>query len=78
MFVRRHCAVGLGFAGLDETVFDLVIGTHLPEQVVAGGLALSGRTEPIGELFAVVGEHLTNFERGLIDQALEKAFGGLG
>ena len=70
-------AVGLGVVGFDEAVVDAVGGTGLVEGVLAGGLALAGGAEAVGELFAVVGQHGAKDERRLGAQALQETGGGV-
>ena len=68
-------AVGLGVMGFDEAMVDAVGGTGLVEDVLAGGRALAGGAEAVGELFAVVGQHAAKDERPLSAQALQETGG---
>lgn len=74
-------AVGLRMSGLDESVIDGVLGADLVEGMMAGGVALSGSTEAVRELLAVIGEDLGDLEGSGLDQAFEEGAGvggGLG
>lgn len=71
-------AVGLRLPGPDEMVLHVVLGAGLVKGVLARGLALTGSAEPVGKLLAVVGEDLADFERGLLNEVLEEAPGGVG
>lgn len=53
----------------------MIISANLIDGMGAGWLALAGGTEGIGKFLAVVGEELGDFERGLLDEALEEAAG---
>ena len=68
-------AIGLGPSGFDQAVFDTVIEADLVEDVVAGWRALAGGAEAVCKFLAVVGQELGDFERGLLDEALEEAAG---
>ncbi len=69
-------AIGLRAAGLGQAMRDAVVGTDPIEGMGAGGLALAGGTEAIGELLAIVGEHPGDLKRGFVNQSLEESSGG--
>ncbi len=56
-------------------MFDVVSGADQIEGMGAGRLAFAGDTEAVSKRLAVVGEELGDFERRLVDQALEEAAG---
>lgn len=68
-------AVGLGMAGFDQAMLNGIGGTDLIEDVRPSGLALAGGAETVGELLAVVSEHLGKPEGSGLDQALQEAAG---
>jgi len=69
-------AVGLRPSGLDQAVFDTVIGADPIKGVVAGREALTGGAEAVGKRLAIAGEDLADDEGSLVDQALEETAGG--
>ncbi len=70
--------VGLRVPGFDEAMFDGMLDTDLVEGIVAGGLALAGGAEAVGELLTVIGEHLGELERRSLDEAFEEGAGVVG
>jgi hypothetical protein len=77
-FEAIHHPFGLWGAGLDKALVDCVGGTLVVEKMVAGRLELAGRTEPVGEFLAVVGQHLGYLEKGGLPEGLQKVLGALG
>jgi len=71
-------AVGLWSGGFDQAMLDGVLGAEAIERVAAGGRALAGGAEAVGELLAVVGQQCGDFERGGGEQALEETAGAGG
>lgn len=70
-------AAGLRVCRLDQAMVDGVLGAEAIDGMAAGGLALVGGAEAIGELLAVVGEYGADLERCGVGQAFEEAAGGL-
>jgi len=65
-------AVGARRSGLGQPVFNPQAGTQLIELVLPRGLPGPRGEEPIGELLAVVGEHLLNAHRTSLVHGIEK------
>ncbi len=57
---------------------DGVLSADPIEGVLAGRLALAGGAEPVGKLFAVVGQYLGDLEWGGLQEALQEALGACG
>lgn len=72
---RSGHTVGMRMAGFDQAILDGIDSTDLIEDVRPGGLALAGDTETVGELLAVISEHLGEPEGSGLDQVLREAVG---
>ena len=73
-----HHAIGLWAAGWYQAVLYTFCRAELVEQVVARGLALSGRHKAVCKLLVVVSKGLGNVEGRFLDQPLEKPPGVAG
>ena len=58
----------------NQAVLHVVLCTCLVKWMLSGGLALSTRAEAIREALTIVRQHLLDFERGLINDSMEKRF----
>ena len=67
--------IGLRGAWLDEAMFDRVGRTDPIEAMAPGGFTLTGGTEAVGELFAIIGQDFGDREGRLGDQALQESGG---
>lgn len=73
-----HHAVERGPFGRDEAVFDAMALTDTVEEVTAGGCALAGGADPIGERPGGVGEDFGDLKGCLLDQAVEESSSDVG
>lgn len=62
-------------AWFDQAMLDGIGSTDLIEDMLPSGLALAGGTETVGELLAVVSEHLGEPEGSGLDLVLQEAAG---
>ena len=65
--------VGSGHAWLGQAVFNVQCLAQLVKLVVARGLALTAGKQPVGELFAVVGQNFLHLDRASLVQGSQDA-----
>ena len=69
-------AIGLRMLGRDQAVLDLVFQASLVEGMVACGFSFAGGAKPVGELLAVIGQHLLDGEGAVRHQVFQEGGGG--
>lgn len=65
--------IGLQMSGLDQAIFDTLLGKNSIEEMLVGGFARTDSAGPIGEFFTIIGQHLDDLEECRLGQAFQEA-----